>query len=82
MEVRGADTRSRRAAERFGFTFEGVFRQHMMVKGRNRDSAWFSVIDGDWPDVRAAFESWLAPGNFDADGRQRRSPAAIPASLD
>ena len=76
------NARSRRAAERLGFTFEGVFRQHMVVKGRNRDSAWFSVIDGEWPAVRAAFESWLAAGNFDADGGQRRPLAAIRASLD
>ena len=69
------NARSRRAAERFGFTFEGVFRQHMIVKGRNRDSAWFSIIDGEWPRVRAAFEEWLAPDNFDPAGRQRRSLA-------
>ena len=66
-----ANARSRRAAERFGFTFEGVFRQHMIVKGRNRDTAWFSIVDGEWPAVRAAFEAWLRPENFDADGRQR-----------
>ncbi|HEX8065422.1 MAG TPA: GNAT family protein [Thermoleophilaceae bacterium] len=64
---------SRRAAERFGFAFEGVFRSHMVVKGRNRDTAWYAIVDRDWPPVRAAFEAWLAPGNFDADGRQRRS---------
>ena len=68
---------SRRAAERFGFTFEGVFRQHMVVKGRNRDSAWFSILDGEWPRIRAAFEAWLAPDNFDADGRQRQSLSAV-----
>jgi RimJ/RimL family protein N-acetyltransferase len=72
---------SRRAAERFGFTFEGVFRQHMVVKGRNRDSAWYSILDGEWPLVRAAFEAWLAPENFDADGRQRRSLADIRAAV-
>ena len=72
-----ANARSRRAAERFGFTFEGVFRQHMIVKGRNRDTAWFSLLDGEWPAARAAFEAWLAPANFDADGRQRRSLAAL-----
>jgi len=66
-----ANARSRRAAERFGFTFEGVFRQHMIVKGRNRDTAWFSIVDGEWPEVREAFERWLDPANFDADGRQR-----------
>lgn len=64
---------SRRAALRLGFVFEGVFRQHMIVKGRNRDTAWFSMLDGDWPARRAAFERWLAPHNFDDDGRQRKS---------
>jgi RimJ/RimL family protein N-acetyltransferase len=68
-----ANARSRRAAERFGFTFEGVFRQHQIVKGRNRDTAWYSLLDAEWPAVRAAFEAWLAPGNFEADGRQRRT---------
>ena len=62
---------SRRAAERFGFTFEGVFRQHQVVKGRNRDTAWYAIVDEDWPAVRAGFERWLAPANFDADGAQR-----------
>jgi RimJ/RimL family protein N-acetyltransferase len=62
--------RSRRAAERFGFTFEGVFRQHQVVKGHNRDTAWYAMTDGDWPAVRAGFESWLLPANFDAEGRQ------------
>ena len=66
-----ANARSRRAAERFGFTFEGIFRQHMVVKGRNRDSAWYSILDGEWPAVRAAFERWLDPANFDAAGVQR-----------
>jgi RimJ/RimL family protein N-acetyltransferase len=68
---------SRRAAERFGFTFEGVFRQHLVVKDRNRDSAWFSILDGEWPLIRAAFETWLAPENFDANGRQRQSLSAV-----
>jgi len=72
---------SRRAADRFGFTYEGVFRQHMVVKGRNRDTAWFSMTDGEWPLRRAAFEAWLAPENFDENGRQRKSLAAIRASL-
>jgi RimJ/RimL family protein N-acetyltransferase len=72
-----ANARSRRAAERFGFTFEGVFRQHMIVKGRNRDTAWFSILDGEWPAVRNGFERWLDPANFDADGRQRRSLRAL-----
>lgn len=63
---------SRRAAVRFGFTFEGVFRQHMIIKGRNRDSAWFSILDGEWPDRKARMEQWLSPSNFDEQGRQRR----------
>ena len=63
---------SRRAAERFGFVFEGVFRQHMIIKGRSRDTAWFAMLDSEWPRVRAAFEEWLAPENFDGQGRQRR----------
>lgn len=66
---------SKRAALRFGFTFEGVFRQHMVVKGRNRDTAWFSIVDADWPRVKAGFEAWQRPENFDANGRQRRSLA-------
>ncbi len=68
-----ANERSRRAAERLGFTFEGVFRQHQVIKGANRDSAWYSLLDGEWPAVKRAFEAWLDPANFDADGRQRRS---------
>lgn len=68
---------SRRAAERFGFTFEGVFRQHMVVKDRNRDSAWYSITDVEWPSRRAAFEAWLSPDNFDEDGRQRHSLADL-----
>ena len=72
-----ANGRSRRAAERLGFTFEGVFRQHMVVKGRNRDTAWFSMLDREWPVVRAGFERWLDPANFDADGRPRAALAAL-----
>jgi RimJ/RimL family protein N-acetyltransferase len=68
---------SRRAAQRFGFTFEGVFRQHMIVKGRNRDTAWYSMLDHEWPARRAAYERWLAPANFDADGRQIVSLSSI-----
>ncbi len=67
-----ANARSRSAAARYGFTFEGVFRNHLVVKGRNRDTAWYSMLDREWPTARHAFESWLAPENFDADGRQRR----------
>ena len=66
---------SMRAAKRLGFTYEGTFRQHMIVKGRNRDTAWFSITDGEWPGVRAAFERWLAPENFDAAGKQKASLA-------
>jgi RimJ/RimL family protein N-acetyltransferase len=73
---------SRRAAERFGFTFEGVFRQHMIVKGRNRDTAWFSMTDGEWPLNKAAFEAWLAPENFDLEGHQRRGLAEVRASIE
>lgn len=62
---------SRRAAQRLGFSYEGIFRQMSVVKGRNRDTAWFSVIDAEWPALRAAFEAWLDPSNFDASGRQR-----------
>jgi RimJ/RimL family protein N-acetyltransferase len=61
---------SRRAAERFGFECEGVFEQHMVVKGRNRDTAWYAITDKRWPAVHAAFDAWLDPANFDADGRQ------------
>jgi RimJ/RimL family protein N-acetyltransferase len=64
---------SRRAARRLGFRFEGIFHRHMVVKGRNRDTAWYSIVESEWPAVRAAIESWLAPGNFDANGRQRRA---------
>ncbi len=70
---------SRRAAGRFGFTYEGTFRQHMIVKGRNRDTAWFALLDRDWPTIRAAFERWLAPANFDAAGRQRSALSALTA---
>ncbi|MGR3454322.1 GNAT family N-acetyltransferase [Pseudooceanicola sp.] len=62
---------SRRAAQRLGFSYEGTFRQHMVIKGRNRDTAWFSVTDEEWPALKEAFAVWLAPSNFDAEGRQR-----------
>lgn len=68
---------SRRAAERFGFTYEGTFRQHMVQKGENRDTAWFSIVDREWPALRDSFEAWLSPGNFDADGQQIRSLRAF-----
>lgn len=63
---------SKRAALRFGFQPEGVFRQHMVVKGENRDTAWFSIIDKEWPPLRSAYRAWLEPANFDAEGKQRR----------
>ncbi len=65
--------KSRAAALRLGFWFEGVFHQHQVTKGHNRDTAWYSIIDGEWPTLRVAFQTWLAPANFDADGRQRQS---------
>lgn len=68
---------SRRAAERYGFVFEGIFRNHRVIKGRNRDTAWFSITDAEWPSRKAAFVEWLAPENFDASGHQRRSLSEI-----
>lgn len=63
---------SKRAALRFGFTPEGVFRQNMVIKGENRDTAWFSIIDKEWPALKNAYEGWLDPSNFDRDGNQKR----------
>jgi RimJ/RimL family protein N-acetyltransferase len=63
---------SRRAAERLGFRYEGTFRQAMVMKGRNRDTAWFSILDSEWPRVRGALEEWLHPSNFGEGGRQRQ----------
>jgi len=71
---------SKRAALRLGFTFEGVFRQMMVTKGRNRDSAWFSLLDREWPMVKDAFQEWLDPSNFDADGRQKQSLSDLTAA--
>lgn len=68
---------SRRAASRLGFTFEGIFRQALVYKGRNRDTAWYAITDRDWPLLRSGFDRWLDPENFDADGVQRRSLAAL-----
>lgn len=65
--------RSRRAAERYGFSYEGTFRQHLVVKGRNRDTAWYAIVNGEWPDIRNGFEAWLDPTNFDEAGQQKRS---------
>ena len=74
------NTASREAAQRLGFSFEGVFRQAAVVKGRNRDTAWFSIIDGEWPALRAAFTRWLAAENFDEKGRQRERLSALTAA--
>ena len=63
---------SRRAAERFGFTYEGLFRKHQIVKGRNRDTAWFSITDNEWPAIRGGFQAWLAPENFNSAAQQKR----------
>src|SRR6266568_8691222 len=68
---------SRSAAERYGFRFEGIFRQALVYKGRNRDTAWYSIIDREWPALKAAFERWLDPRNFDGEGRQRESLSAL-----
>jgi RimJ/RimL family protein N-acetyltransferase len=68
---------SRRAALRYGFAYEGTFRQHLISKGRNRDNAWFSMLDSEWPVHKANFERWLAPENFDSKSRQRLSLAAL-----
>jgi RimJ/RimL family protein N-acetyltransferase len=70
---------SRRAALRYGFTFEGIFRQHMVIKDQNRDTAWFSMLNTEWPARKRAFEAWLDPTNFDAAGQQRQSLAGITA---
>ncbi len=72
---------SHAAAKRYGFTFEGVFRQHMLSKGKNRDTAWYSIIDKEWPVVGKAFEMWLDPANFDAEGNQKRRLEDIRAEL-
>lgn len=75
------NARSRAAAGRLGFTYEGTFRNAVVAQDRNRDTAWYSIIDEEWPRVRAAFEAWLDPANFDADGKQRQSLAAIRSAL-
>jgi RimJ/RimL family protein N-acetyltransferase len=72
---------SRRAARRYGFTFEGIFYQAMILKGHNRDTAWYSILDGEWPAIRANFETWLSPDNFDEQGNQRQSLADLNAAL-
>lgn len=68
-----ANAASKRAAERFGFTFEGVFRNDMVMKGRSRDTTWYSITDAEWPRLHAALGQWLAPANFAADGAQKRT---------
>ncbi len=72
---------SRRAAQRFGFSWEGIFRQHLVVKSRNRDTAWFAVIDADWVALKTVYETWLSPDNFDADGQQIRSLRGLTAPV-
>ena len=72
---------SRRAALRYGFVFEGIFRQHMITKGRNRDTAWYSVLDSEWPARKASFERWLAPENFGLSGTQRVSLSKLNGKL-
>ena len=76
-----ANLRSRSAAARFGFSYEGIFRQAAVVKGRNRDTVWFAAIDAEWPALRAAYARWLDPANFDAKGRQRQSLRALTAPI-
>jgi RimJ/RimL family protein N-acetyltransferase len=73
---------SRRAALRFGFSFEGLFRDHMIIKGRSRDTAWFAMLEGEWPARKAAFELWLAPENFAADGTQKRKFGELHGAAD
>lgn len=68
---------SRKAAARYGFSYEGLFRQHMIIKGRNRDTAWYAIVDGEWPAIKQAFEQWLAPDNFGPDGQQKKSLATL-----
>jgi len=75
------NTASRRAAQRLGFSFEGIFRQHAVFKGRSRDTAWYAVIDGEWPILREILAVWLEADNFDADGRQRVALSSLTRSL-
>ena len=72
---------SRRAAARLGLSYEGTFRQAAVIKGRNRDTAWFAAIDSEWPRLSAAFARWLSPANFDASGRQRESLSSLTAAI-
>lgn len=68
---------SRKAAERYGFTYEGLFRQHMIIKGRNRDTTWYAIVDADWPRIKSGFERWLSPDNFLPNGQQKKSLASL-----
>ena len=72
---------SRTAAQRLGFSYEGIFRQATVVKGRNRDTAWYSITDAEWPALKAAFQAWLAPGNFNIHGKQRMRLSSLTAPL-
>lgn len=72
---------SKRAAERFGFKFEGIFRQHMVVKGENRDTAWYAMIDKEWPALARAYDAWLDPGNFDGGGNQKQRLEELRSAL-
>jgi RimJ/RimL family protein N-acetyltransferase len=72
---------SRAAAQRLGFSYEGVFRQARIDKGRNRDTAWYAIIDKEWPPLQAAYRQWLSPGNFDAKGRHRRRLSDLTSPL-
>ena len=72
---------SRRAAQRFGFSYEGVFRQATIYRGRNRDTAWYACIASEWPQLRAAFETWLDPENFDAAGQQKQRLSDLTAPI-
>ena len=73
--------KSRAAARRLGYRFEGIWYSHMIVKGRNRDTAWYSLLDTEWPVIRSTIQAWLSPSNFDADGLQRRSLSKMTAAL-
>ena len=75
------NTKSRAAAKRLGFRFEGIWFNHMVVKGRNRDTAWYSILDTEWPAIRQMIEAWLDPVNFDEAGMQRRSLSAMTAAI-
>ena len=72
---------SRSAAQRLGFSYEGIFRNAMVVKGRNRDTAWYSIVDSEWPALQRAYETWLAPANFDSEGRQRTRLSTLTSPL-